>query len=441
MYGGACSKHMADLVIEPSKGLTGEITPPGDKSISHRAVMFAAIADGRTDITGFLPGEDTLNTMQAVRMLGITVEEKGPGALCVQGKGLQGLSEPSGILDLGNSGTGMRLLAGLLAGQDFFSVLTGDQYLVKRPMSRIVEPLRAMGAVIDGRTGGKQAPLAIRGAGKNTSPLSFISPFASAQVKSAILLCGLFADGVTSVTEPHKSRDHTERMLRSFGVSVEEQGLRVSIRGRQVLRGGGTLHIPADISSAAFFMVAACTVPGSDIVIRNVGVNPTRTGIIDVLTAMGADISLLAPREQAGEPVADVRVRYRRLHGTAVQGGYIPRCIDEIPVIAVAAATASGKTTIKDAAELRVKESDRIATMTAELRKMGAEVAEYPDGMEITGRDRLTGAVCESHGDHRIAMSLAVAGLTSAGQTTVRDAEWIETSFPGFGHMLRQLAY
>ncbi|MEK6742065.1 MAG: 3-phosphoshikimate 1-carboxyvinyltransferase [Nitrospirota bacterium] len=432
---------MADLVIDPSKGITGELTPPGDKSLSHRAVIFAAIAEGRTEITGFLPGEDTLNTAKAVRMLGITVEEKGPGILSVQGKGLNGLSEPSGVLDLGNSGTGMRLLAGLLAGQDFFSVLTGDQYLVKRPMGRIVEPLRAMGAVIDGRSGGKLAPLAIRGAGRNVKPLSFQSPVASAQVKSAIILCGLYADGVTTVTEPHKSRDHTERMLRFFGASVKEEGLGVSVRGKQPLRARGTLEIPADISSAAFFMVAASTVPGSDILIRNVGVNPTRTGIIDVLVSMGADISLLAPREQAGEPVADIRIRYRRLHAATVKGDIIPRSIDEIPVIAVAAATASGKTIIKDAAELRVKESDRIATIATEIRKMGAVVNELPDGLEITGRERLDGATCESHGDHRIAMSLAVAGLAATGQTVVRDTEWIETSFPGFERMLRQSAY
>lgn len=432
---------MAELVIEPSNGLTGELTPPGDKSLSHRAVMFAAIAEGKTEITGFLSGEDTLNTAKAVRMLGITVEEKGPGVLTVHGRGLGGLAEPSGVLDLGNSGTGMRLLAGLLAGQDFFSVLTGDQYLVKRPMGRIVEPLRAMGAVIDGRSGGKLAPLSIRGAGRNTKPLSFQSPLASAQVKSAIILCGLYADGVTTITEPHKSRDHTERMLRFFGAAVEEKGLQVSVSGNQTLRARGTLAIPADISSAAFFMVAACIVPGSDILIRNVGVNPTRTGIIDALTSMGADISLLSPREQAGEPVADIRIRYKRLRSATVQGDIIPRSIDEIPVIAVAAATASGKTIIKDAAELRVKESDRIATIATELRKMGAVVRERPDGLEISGRERLNGATCESHGDHRIAMSLAVAGLTASGQTVVRDAEWIETSFPGFERMLRQSAY
>jgi 3-phosphoshikimate 1-carboxyvinyltransferase len=432
---------MSDLRIRPSRGLAGELTPPGDKSLSHRAVMFAAVAEGKTEITGFLAGEDTLNTAKAVRMLGITVEEHGPGSLMVHGKGLDGLAEPAGVLDLGNSGTGMRLLAGLLAGQDFFSVLTGDQYLVKRPMGRIVEPLRRMGAVIDGRSGGNLAPLAVRGAGRNVRPIDYLSPVASAQVKSAVLLCGLYAGGVTSVSEPHKSRDHTERMLRFFGVKVREEGLRVSMAGRQKLRTPGTLELPSDISSAAFFLVAASIVPGSDVLIRNVGVNPTRTGIIDILTSMGADIAMEKPREQAGEPVADLRVRYRKLRAAPVSGDLVPRAIDELPVIAVAAAHAEGTTVIRDAAELRVKESDRIATIAGELRKMGALVRELPDGMEITGRERLTGAVCESHGDHRIAMSLAIAGLAASGETTVMDASWIETSFPGFERMLAELAY
>jgi 3-phosphoshikimate 1-carboxyvinyltransferase len=345
------------------------------------------------------------------------------------------------VLDLGNSGTGMRLLAGLLAGQDFFSVLTGDQYLRKRPMARIADPLRSMGASIDGRSGAKFAPLAIRGAGGGTRAIQYASPVASAQVKSAVLLCGLFADGETSVTEPHKSRDHTERMLRSFGVAVREEGLRVRLRGRQTLRTPGRLEIPSDISSAAFFLVAAAIVPGSDLLVRNVGVNPTRTGIIDALTSMGADIALENRREQAGEPVADIRVRYRRLAGARFGGSIIPRLIDEVPALAVAAAYAEGTTVITDASELRVKESDRIEAMAAELRRLGAEVRELRDGMEIAGRRRLTGAPCDSHGDHRIAMSLAIAGLAADGETTVRDAGWIETSFPGFERMLRQAAY
>ncbi|MDH4163736.1 MAG: 3-phosphoshikimate 1-carboxyvinyltransferase [Nitrospirota bacterium] len=432
---------MSDLVIHGSRGLRGEITPPGDKSLSHRAVMFSSIAEGETQISGFLAGEDTLNTARAMRMLGVQIDDLGAGRFVVHGKGLRGLSEPAGVLDLGNSGTGMRLLAGLLAGQDFFSVLTGDQYLVKRPMGRIADPLRTMGAAIDGRTAGKFAPLAIRGAGKNIKAIDYRSPVASAQVKSAVLLCGLYAAGATSVSEPHKSRDHTERMLRFFGVDVREDGLKVSVQGNQALRAAGSLVIPADISSAAFFLVAATIVPGSDLIIRNVGINPTRTGILDVLTAMGADIILENRREQAGEPVADLRVRHRALRATEIKGDIIPRLIDEVPVLAVAAACAEGTTVIRDAEELRVKESDRIATMAAELRKLGADVRERPDGMEIAGTKRLRGNLCESHGDHRIAMSLAVAGLAAEGVTTVRDTEWIETSFPGFAAMLENAVH
>jgi 3-phosphoshikimate 1-carboxyvinyltransferase len=333
--------------------------------------MFAALAEGKTLIEGFLTGEDTRNTARAMQSLGISVEGAETGRLVVHGRGLDGLSEPAGVLDLGNSGTGMRLLAGLLAGQDFFSVLTGDRYLVQRPMARVVDPLRQMGAVIDGRSGGKYAPLAIRGGGRNLRPLEYASPVASAQVKSALLLCGLYADGATSVTEPHKSRDHTERMLRFFGVDIQEQGLRVSVQGRQKLRAAGTLQVPSDISSAAFFMVAAAIVPGSDILIRNVGVNPTRTGVIDILKQMGANITLDDPREQAGEPVADIRVRSGALRAVRIEGEVIPRAIDEIPIVSVAAAYAEGTKVIKDAAELRVKESDRIDAMATELRRWG----------------------------------------------------------------------
>ncbi|HUI46643.1 MAG TPA: 3-phosphoshikimate 1-carboxyvinyltransferase [Nitrospirota bacterium] len=430
---------MADLVVKPSRGLRGEIVPPGDKSISHRSVIFSAIAEGDTVINGFLAGEDTVNTARAIQALGITIEGISSSRLVVRGKGLDGLSEPSGVLDLGNSGTGMRLLAGLLSGQSFFSVLTGDQYLRKRPMARIVEPLRRMGAAIDGRSGGQLAPLAIRGGGRKTQSIDFTTPVASAQVKSAVLLAGLYGDGETSVNEPSKSRDHTERMLRFFGAGLREHGTIVMLRGRQPLRPQGPIDIPADISSAAFFLVAACIVPGSDLTIKNVGVNPTRTGIIDILTAMGADISFENPREQAGEPVADLSVRYRKLRAVKIAGNLIPRAIDEIPVLSVAASYAEGTSVIKDASELRVKESDRIATMVAELKKMGAQVNERSDGMEITGREVLNGAVCESHGDHRIAMSMAVAGLAARGETVVHDTEWIETSFPGFERLLRQI--
>lgn len=432
---------MAELRIQPSHGLRGEITPPGDKSISHRSVMLAAIADGDTHISGFLIGEDTLNTAKAIQSMGIEVEGLGTERLLVHGKGLDGLSEPAGALELGNSGTGMRLLAGLLAGQDFFSVLSGDRYLRKRPMARIVEPLRRMGAKIDGRSEGRLAPLAIRGGGKTIHSIEYVSPVASAQVKSALLLAGLYAEGETTVNEPSKSRDHTERMFRFFGVEVREQGTTVAMRGRQRLRAKGLLEIPSDLSSAAFFMVAASIVPGSDLLIKNVGVNPTRTGIVDVLIEMGADIALEKQRAQAGEPTADIRVRYRKLHGVHVAGDLSSRAIDELPVLAVAASHAEGKTVIKDAAELRVKESDRIAAMAAELRKMGAAVVELPDGMEIIGKDTLNGALCDSHGDHRIAMAMAVAGLAAAGDTVIRDTEWIDTSFPGFERLLRQAAY
>src|SRR5512146_3117916 len=300
---------MSDLVIEPSRGLRGEIELPGDKSISHRSVMFAAIAEGDTRITGFLTGEDTMNTAKAVVMMGIRTEGLGTNRIVVHGKGLDGLSEPAGVLDLGNSGTGMRLMAGLLAGQDFFSVLTGDQYLRKRPMARIVEPLRQMGAGIDGRSGGRLAPLAIRGS-RGMRAIDYQSPVASAQVKSALLLAGLYANGATSVSEPSKSRDHTERLFRFFGVTVKEEGNRVTVPGLQRLRAPGPLAVPSDISSAAFFMVAASIVPGAALLIRNVGVNPTRPGVIDLLTAMGADIVLESRREEAGEPVADIRVRH-----------------------------------------------------------------------------------------------------------------------------------
>jgi len=365
----------------------------------------------------------------------------GTDRLIVHGNGLDGLSEPASVLDLGNSGTGMRLLAGLLAGQDFFSVVTGDQYLMKRPMGRIVEPLQQMGAQIDGRSGGKLPPLAIRGGGRGIKAIDYMSPIASAQVKSALLLAGLYANGETSVKEPSKSRDHTERMLRFFGVECQEQGLRVTVRGRQPLQTKRSLDIPSDLSSAAFFIVAASIVPGSNLLIKSVGVNPTRTGIIDILTRMGADITLENRLDQAGEPVADIRVKHSTLRAVRIAGDMIPRALDEIPVLSVAASYAEGNTVIEDAAELRVKESDRIATMAAELRKMGVAVSERPDGMEITGRDALTGAVCDSHGDHRIAMSMAVAGLAARGETVVRDCGWIDTSFPGFERLLKQAAY
>jgi len=432
---------VSDLVIKPSNGLRGEVELPGDKSISHRVVLCAAIAGGDTEIRGFLAGEDTLNTVKAVQRMGIKVEGVGTDHLVIQGKDLHGLSEPADVLDMGNSGTGMRLLAGLLAGQDFFTVLTGDRFLIERPMGRIIDPLRQMGVQIDGRNGGKKAPLAIRGGGQRIRGIHYTSPVSSAQVKSALLFAGLYADGETSIIEPSKSRDHTERMFRFFGVEVEEQGYRITVRGKQKLKAHGLHYIPSDISSAAFFMVAASIVPGSDLLIKNVGVNPTRTGIVDILNEMGADIACLNRREQAGEPVADLRVKYKKLRGVRIAKDMIPRTIDEIPVLSVAASYAEGKTVVQDAAELRVKESDRIVAMAAELRKMGVMVTEQSDGMEIMGRESLDGSICESHSDHRVAMSMAVAGLAARGDTVVHDCGWIDTSFPGFEKLLKQVAY
>lgn len=424
------------ITVQPSRGLRGEITVPGDKSISHRAVMFGAISRGESRITGFLNGEDSLGTARAFRLMGIRIDEIGPTELIVHGKGIDGLSEPTDVLDLGNSGTSMRLLTGLLAGQSFFSVLTGDQYLRKRPMGRVTGPLAAMGAGIDGRDGGKLAPLAIRGS--RLRGMHYESPIASAQVKSAVLLAGLYADGETSVSEPEKSRDHTERMLSGFGATVRVEGLKATVMGRPELV-GRPVAVPGDISSAAFFIVAATIVPGSELLIRNVGVNPTRTGIIDALRQMGANISLENQRDEAGEPVADLLVRSSSLKGITLGGEIIPRMIDEVPVLAVAAALAEGETMIRDAKELRVKETDRIATMATELRKVGAEVEELPDGMRVVGGKPLDGAICESHGDHRVAMSMLVAGLVAKGETTVNGTRWIETSFPGFEQTLRRV--
>ena len=375
-----------------------------------------------------------------MQSLGISVEGAETGRLVVHGKGLDGLSEPAGVLDLEIQAPACGSWQACSRGRTSSPYSRGTGISSSGPWPG--------SWTRSGRWGRSSTPLrrevralAIRGGGGNLRPLEYASPVASAQVKSALLLCGLYADGATSVTEPHKSRDHTERMLRFFGVDIQEKGLRVSVQGRQKLRAAGTLQVPSDISSAAFFMVAAVIVPGSDILIKNVGVNPTRTGVIDILKQMGANITLDDPREQAGEPVADIRVRSGALRAVRIEGEVIPRAIDEIPILSVAAAYAAGTTVIKDAAELRVKESDRIAAMAAELRKMGAPVKELPDGMEITGAESLAGAVCESHGDHRIAMSLAVAGLAARGETVVRDTEWVETSFPGFERMLKQVAY
>jgi len=396
--------------------------------------MFGSIAHGTTTVRGFLRGEDNFATLNAFRAMGIGIEDDG-GILRIEGKGLHGLAEPEDILDCGNSGTSMRLITGLLAGQRFFTVLSGDRYLRKRPMARVIEPLSRMGGSIFGRAGGDKAPLAI--VGRELTGISHGSRVASAQVKSAILLAGLYASGETEVREPHLSRDHSERMLRHFGAACESFDGGVRVRGGRELE-GRDIMVPGDISSAAFFLVAATIVPGSELLIRGVGVNPTRTGILDILSAMGADIELLDLRESSGEPVADILVRSARLKGIEIGGEMVPRAIDEFPVICVAASLAEGKTVIRDAGELRVKETDRITAMAANLGIAGVDVVEREDGMEITGRETLAGSVSESFGDHRIAMSMLVAGLAADGESEVRDVECIATSFPDFsGHLGR----
>lgn len=424
------------LTVRKAGALQGALHVPGDKSISHRAVMFGAISAGTTEITGFLPGADCKSTIRCFRSLGVEIEERAPDHVIVHGRGLDGLQEPGDVLDVGNSGTTIRLLSGLLAGQPFFSVLTGDASIRRRPMDRVAIPLRQMGARISGRQNGRLAPLAIGGTA--LQPIHYRSPVASAQVKSSILLAGLTCAGETSVTEPAQSRDHTERMLRGFGAEVRVEGLTAAVRGRPRLT-GRPVAVPGDISSAAFFLVAASIVPGSEVLIQGVGVNPTRTGVLDALLAMGARIERLNPRDAAGEPVADLLVRGADLRATTIAGELIPRLVDEIPVLAVAACFAAGTTVIRNAEELRVKESDRIACMVAELRKLGARVEELPDGMVIEGGHPLRGAAVQSHDDHRMAMALAVAGLAADGEVQISGAGAVDVSFPGFADVLDSL--
>ncbi len=427
------SNQSQTRTVAPIKTLRGEVSVPGDKSISHRSIMFGSLAEGTTRVSGFLMGEDNLSTWKAFESMGVTISQTGIDALEIKGVGLNGLKEPGDVLDCGNSGTTMRLMTGLLAGQNFFSVLTGDKYLRKRPMKRVVTPLAAMGAQIWGRDGGEKAPLAIQGGA--LTPTTYASPVSSAQVKSAVLLAGLSVDGETTVTEPHLSRDHSERMLSCFGAEVRPFEGGVSLTGRPRLLGQKVV-VPGDVSSAAFFMVAGLITPGAELLIRNVGINPTRSGIIDILVAMGGQMEMLDIREQSGEPVADVLVRHSQLKGIEICGDMVPRAIDEFPVISVAAALAEGTTTIRDAEELRVKETDRIDAMVSELGKLGGQVEGRPDGMVITGLEQLNGGTVTSHGDHRIAMSLAVAALSARGSVTIEDAACTETSFPGFWDLL-----
>jgi 3-phosphoshikimate 1-carboxyvinyltransferase len=433
---------MQSIKITTAGPLKGEIRVPGDKSISHRAVMLGSIADGVSRVSGFLTGEDSVNTAKAFAAMGVGIEGLDSGELVISGVGLDGLKGPAAELDLGNSGTSMRLLAGLLAAQGFHTTLTGDQYLRKRPMDRVIKPLSLMGARITGQGERNYPPLRIEPAPGGLSGISYVSPIASAQVKSAILLAGLYAKGETSVNEPLKSRDHTERMLRYMGIEVREEGLKVSVSGGKRLC-AKNFTVPGDLSSAAFFMVAAAITPGSAIVIKNVGVNPTRTGIIDILRLMNARVSVDNPDSDGPEPVADITVEHSELRGIEVGGELLLRAIDEFPIICVAAAAARGETVIRDARELRVKESDRIAAMAGELTKAGVKVKENPDGLVIEGGMPMRAARVDSHGDHRVAMSMAVAGLIAEGGQkegmVVDDTDCINTSFPGFMELLGSL--
>ncbi len=421
--------------ITKAQKVEGTVRVPGDKSISHRAVMLGALAEGKTTIRGFLPGADCLSTIECFRRMGVTIEREGD-LVTVYGKGWYGLEEPRQRLDVGNSGTTIRLMTGIIATQPFHAVLEGDESIAKRPMRRVVGPLREMGAKIDGRQNGEYTPLAIRG-GK-LHGISYRSPVASAQVKSAILLAGLQAEGTTSVEEPYLSRDHTERMLQAFGIDVQRAGNRVSVSGGQTLR-GREIVVPGDISSAAFLIAAVMMVPGSSLVIEQVGINPTRSGIIDVVRAMGGHVEIVNERLVNEEPVADLHVAHAELRGTVIEGELIPRLIDEIPVIAVMAAVAQGRTIIRDAQELKVKETDRIATVASQLAKFGAKVTPTDDGMIIEGGAALVGAEIDSMGDHRIGMAMAIAGLAAEGETTIANAEAINVSFPGFANLLRQI--
>lgn len=414
-------------MISAKYGLHGEITVPGDKSISHRAIMFGSLAGGNTEVTHFLQGADCLSTISCFQKLGVEIENT-PDRIIIKGRGLHGLKTPSSVLDTGNSGTTTRLISGILAAQPFETVLTGDESIRKRPMGRIITPLSEMGANITSMEGNGCAPLKIAGA--PLKGIHYQSKIASAQVKSAILLAGLYAEGETSVTEPVLSRNHSELMLKSFGADISSQGTTATIRpGNDLV--GQSINVPGDISSAAYFIAAGLCVPNSEILIRNVGINPTRDGILRTALAMGGNITLLN-RNTEGEPTADLLVKSSSLHGITIEGDIIPTLIDEIPIICIMACFAQGTTVIKDAAELKVKESDRISVMTENLSAMGAHITGTEDGMIIEGGYPLHGAMLDAHLDHRIAMSFAIADLLADGETTIKGRELANISYPSF---------
>ena len=427
------------VLITPAKYLRGEITLPGDKSITHRAIILSSIAEGKSYLKGAQRGKDCLATLKCIEQMGVSIKE-GEKEVIIEGVGLEGLKEPEDVLNCGNSGTTMRLLAGLLAGQRFYSVLSGDKFLRKRPMKRIVDPLREMGAKIEGREKGNFAPLTI--VGGELKGINYLSPIASAQVKSCLLLAGLYAKGKTFVKEPYKSRDHTERMMQYLGISIRTKGLEVQLEGEKSRRSfkGKSFYIPGDISAGAFFIGAAVSLPGSRVKLSNVGLNPTRKGFIDVLLKMGAEVKISNFKKICEEEVGDIEVRGgNNLRGVVIQGEMIPRLIDEIPILTVVSCFAQGDTLIKDAGELRVKETDRIRAIVSELKKMGADIEERKDGMLIKGGNKLRGALVNSWGDHRIAMALAIAGLRCEGETTIADTQCIDTSFPNFQKILREI--
>jgi 3-phosphoshikimate 1-carboxyvinyltransferase len=424
---------MNDWTVTPSKSLRGRIRVPGDKSISHRALLFGALASGTSQIWGFLPGGDCLATQAILGALGVQVDVHDATTLTVYGNGLRGLKVPAAPLNCVRSGTTIRLLAGIMAGQSFDSILTGEEQLLRRPMARVAEPLRDMGASIETTDG--RAPLTIQG--RPLHGYTHKLKVASAQIKSALLLAGLYGDSSTSVWQPGPARDHTERLLSAMGVRVETQESQVTIYPPQSLA-PFNLIVPGDVSSAAFPLVAALLVPDSQLVIEGVGVNPTRTGLLDVLWAMGANIELENDRLENGEPVADLLVRTSELSGTTIQGDLVVRMIDEFPILAVAATQARGVTTLHDAAELRVKETDRIATVVSELTALGAKIEALPDGFVVEGPTPLRASPVTSHGDHRLAMSLTVAGLITDQPLTVQDAACASDSFPGFLQVVHQ---
>ncbi len=424
------------MIFQKAHHLKGEVTVPGDKSISHRAVMFGSLAEGTTEVLNFLQGADCLSTIDCFRKMGISIENT-PEHILIHGKGLHGLKAPGSVLDTGNSGTTTRLISGILAAQPFETTLTGDASIQKRPMRRIMEPLSMMGANITSINGNDCAPLCIKGAPLHG--IHYHSKVASAQVKSAILLAGLYADGITSVTEPTVSRNHSEIMLNYFGASVQTEGTTASVYPNPDLH-GQKVSVPGDISSAAYFIAAGLLVPGAEVLIRNVGINPTRDGILKVAQAMGGNITCLNVRNE-GEPIADLLVKHSTLHGITIEGDIIPTLIDELPIINVMAACAEGTTIIRDAAELKVKESNRIDVMVEHLRTMGCDITGTDDGMIINGGQPLHGAVIDSHMDHRIAMSFAIASLIADGDTEIKGSDIVTISYPDFYHDLQRLTH